>query len=239
MMKRNILAVIVPALLVAGTANAAEIYNKDGNKVDLYGKAVGLHYFSKGNGEDSYGGNGDMTYARLGFKGETQINSDLTGYGQWEYNFQGNNSEGADAQTGNKTRLAFAGLKYADVGSFDYGRNYGVVYDALGYTDMLPEFGGDTAYSDDFFVGRVGGVATYRNSNFFGLVDGLNFAVQSWVKTSVTLHAALTATVLAVLSATNTKALVSLVLMVPLTVPTCRKSLPLAKAKKLNSGLLV
>ena len=135
-MKRNILAVIVPALLVAGTANAAEIYNKDGNKVDLYGKAVGLHYFSKGNGENSYGGNGDMTYARLGFKGETQINSDLTGYGQWEYNFQGNNSEGADAQTGNKTRLAFAGLKYADVGSFDYGRNYGVVYDALGYTDI-------------------------------------------------------------------------------------------------------
>lgn len=35
MMKRNILAVIVPALLVAGTANAAEIYNKDGNKVPL------------------------------------------------------------------------------------------------------------------------------------------------------------------------------------------------------------
>lgn len=46
MMKRNILAVIVPALLVAGTANAAEIYNKDGNKVDLYGKAVGLHYLT-------------------------------------------------------------------------------------------------------------------------------------------------------------------------------------------------
>lgn len=35
MMKRNILAVVVPALLVAGAANAAEIYNKDGNKLDL------------------------------------------------------------------------------------------------------------------------------------------------------------------------------------------------------------
>ncbi|ENT2474080.1 hypothetical protein ACFFKL_000256 [Enterobacter hormaechei] len=34
MMKRNILAVVVPALLVAGAANAAEIYNKDGNKLD-------------------------------------------------------------------------------------------------------------------------------------------------------------------------------------------------------------
>ncbi|HGY5076055.1 TPA: porin OmpF [Citrobacter gillenii] len=174
MMKRNILAVVIPALLVAGAANAAEVYNKDGNKLDLYGKTVGLHYFS-----DNAGNDGDQTYARLGFKGETQINSDLTGYGQWEYNFAGNNSEGgSDAQNGNKTRLAFAGLKYGDAGSFDYGRNYGIVYDALGYTDMLPEFGGDTAYSDNFFVGRVGGVATYRNSNFFGLVDGLNFGVQ-------------------------------------------------------------
>ncbi len=45
MMKRNILAVVIPALLVAGAANAAEVYNKDGNKVDVYGKAVGLHYF--------------------------------------------------------------------------------------------------------------------------------------------------------------------------------------------------
>lgn len=106
-----------------------------------------------------------------------------------------------------------------------------MVYDALGYTDMLPEFGGDTAYSDDFFVGRVGGVATYRNSNFFGLVDGLNFAVQYLGKTSVTLHAVLTATVLAVLSATNTKALVSLVLMVQLTVPTCKKLNLLATVK--------
>ena len=179
MMKRNILAVVIPALMAAGAANAAEIHNKDGNKLDLYGKAVGLHYFSKGNGENSYAGDGDQTYARLGFKGETQINDQLTGYGQWEYQFQGNNSEGgSDAQDGNKTRLAFAGLKFGDAGSLDYGRNYGIVYDALGYTDMLPEFGGDTAYSDNFFVGRVGGVATYRNSNFFGLVEGLNFGVQ-------------------------------------------------------------
>ncbi|MEH4646134.1 hypothetical protein POY26_18050, partial [Escherichia coli] len=41
MMKRKVLAMLVPALLVAGAANAAEIYNKDGNKVDFYGKMVG------------------------------------------------------------------------------------------------------------------------------------------------------------------------------------------------------
>lgn len=179
MMKRNILAVVIPALLVGGAANAAEVYNKDSNKLDIYGKAVGLHYFSKHNGDNSYAANGDQSYVRLGFKGETKINDQLTGYGQWEYQFSAHNSEGgSDSQDGNKTRLAFAGLKFGDAGSFDYGRNYGLVYDALGYTDMLPEFGGDTASADQFFAGRQGGVATYRNSNFFGLVDGLNFGVQ-------------------------------------------------------------
>ena len=37
-MKRKVLAILVPALLAAGAANAAEIYNKNGNKVDFYGK---------------------------------------------------------------------------------------------------------------------------------------------------------------------------------------------------------
>ncbi|MFK3704930.1 porin OmpF [Klebsiella sp. NPDC088457] len=173
MMKRKTLAILVPAFLMAGASHAAEVYNKDGNKLDLYGKTVGLHYFS-----DNKDNDGDQTYARLGFKGETQINDQLTGYGQWEYNFQGNNTEGSDAQSGNKTRLAFAGLKFGDLGSLDYGRNYGLVYDAIGITDMLPEFGGDTSNADNFFTGRTGGLATYRNSNFFGLVDGLSFGVQ-------------------------------------------------------------
>ncbi|MEA9391622.1 porin OmpF [Acerihabitans sp. TG2] len=175
-MKYSILAVMIPALLVSGMTSAAEVYNKDGNKLDLYGKIDGLHYFAD---DDGYASDGDQSYARLGFKGETQINDQLTGYGQWEYQFQANNTEGgADAQSGNKTRLGFAGLKFANYGSFDYGRNYGVVYDALGWTDMLPEFGGETAYTDNFMVGRATGVATYRNNNFFGLVDGLNFALQ-------------------------------------------------------------
>ncbi|HFK7184925.1 porin OmpC [Serratia odorifera] len=173
MMKRNILAVVIPALLAAGAANAAEIYNKDGNKLDLYGKVDGLHYFS-----DSKGDDGDQSYVRFGFKGETQITDQLTGYGQWEYNVQANHAESQGTE-GTKTRLGFAGLKFADYGSFDYGRNYGVLYDVEGWTDMLPEFGGDTyTITDNYMTGRTNGVATYRNNNFFGLVDGWNFAVQ-------------------------------------------------------------
>ena len=171
-MKRKVLALVIPALLAAGAAHAAEIYNKDGNKLDLYGKVDGLHYFSSDSKKD-----GDQTYLRFGFKGETQINDMLTGYGQWEYNVQANNTETSSDQAW--TGLAFAGIKVGDYGSFDYGRNYGVLYDVEGWTDMLPEFGGDSyTYADNFMAGRANGVATYRNSDFFGLVEGLNFALQ-------------------------------------------------------------
>ena len=170
-MKVKVLSLLVPALLVAGAANAAEIYNKDGNKLDLYGKVDGLNYFS-----DDSSADGDQTYVRMGFKGETQVNDQITGYGQWEYNVQANDSESASDQAW--TRLAFAGLRVGDAGSFDYGRNYGVIYDVTSWTDVLPEFGGDTYGADNFMQSRANGVATYRNTDFFGLVDGLNFALQ-------------------------------------------------------------
>uniref|UniRef100_A0A8I0CV80 Porin OmpC n=2 Tax=Gammaproteobacteria TaxID=1236 RepID=A0A8I0CV80_9PSED len=169
-MKVKVLSLLVPALLVAGAANAAEIYNKDGNKLDLFGKVDGLHYFS-----DDKGNDGDQTYMRIGFKGETQVNDQVTGYGQWEYQVQGNTSE---SENKSWTRVAFAGLKFGDAGSFDYGRNYGVIYDVTSWTDVLPEFGGDTYGADNFLQSRGNGVATYRNQDFFGLVDGLNFALQ-------------------------------------------------------------
>ncbi|WP_435945679.1 porin OmpC [Dryocola sp. BD586] len=169
-MKVKVLSLLVPALLVAGTAHAAEIYNKDGNKLDLYGKVDGLHYFS-----DDKSADGDQTYMRLGFKGETQVNDQVTGYGQWEYQINGNTAE---SENNAWTRVAFAGVRVGDAGSFDYGRNYGIIYDVAAWTDVLPEFGGDTYGADNFLFSRANGVATYRNTDFFGLVDGLNFAAQ-------------------------------------------------------------
>ncbi|QKJ87894.1 Outer membrane porin OmpC [Paramixta manurensis] len=170
-MKLRVLSLMVPAMLIAGSAGAAEVYNKDGNKLDLYGLVDGLHYFS-----DDHSVNGDQSYIRLGFKGETQINDQLTGYGQWEYQVNVNTpeSDGDNAFT----RYGFAGLKFGDAGSFDYGRNTGVIYDVAAYTDMQPEFDGSTYGADQFLFSRANGVATYRNTNFFGLVDGLNFALQ-------------------------------------------------------------
>ena len=59
-----------------------------------------MHYFSDNDSKD-----GDQTYVRFGFKGETQINDQLTGYGRWEAEFAGNKTE---SESGQKTRLGQA-----------------------------------------------------------------------------------------------------------------------------------
>ena len=171
-MKLRVLSLLVPALLLAGTASAAEIYNKDGNVLDLNGKIDAEHYFSSNNGVD-----GDQSYMRFGFDGQTKINDQMTGYGQWEYQAALNTAE-SQGTANSYTRIGFAGLKFGDWGSLDYGRNYGVMYDVGSWTDVLPEFGGDTYSADNFMEQRGNGLLTYRNNNFFGLVDGLHFALQ-------------------------------------------------------------
>jgi predicted porin len=171
-MKKIALAVL--ATLITPVLHAAQIYDQDGNVVDLYGSLRARHYFSDNTAID-----GDNTFLRLGFKGQTQINDYLTGYGQWEYQFNGNNSAGSDANNGSNTRLAFAGLQFDKFGSLDYGRNWGIGYDVASYTDVAPIFDDLTyAFADNFMTSRATGVLTYRNNGFFGLVDGLNVATQ-------------------------------------------------------------
>ena len=169
-MKRNLLAIAIPALLVAAGANASiEVWNKDGNKVDFYGRVKAANHITDRGQTDE----GDDTSARLGMSGQTQITDGITGYGRWEYEAKaGKNSD-------NEVRYAFAGLNFGDLGSFDYGRNDGVLKAITAYTDVLPEFGGEAANNTwNVLSARTKAVATYRNNNFFGLSDDLSFALQ-------------------------------------------------------------
>ena len=169
-MKRNLLAIAIPALLVAAGANASiEVWNKDGNKVDFYGRVKAANHITD-RGQD---GEGDDTSARLGMSGQTQITDGITGYGRWEYEAK------AGKNSNNEVRYAFAGLNFGDAGSFDYGRNDGVLKAITAYTDVLPEFGGEAANNAwNVLSARTKAVATYRNNNFFGLTDDLSFALQ-------------------------------------------------------------
>ncbi|MGL5043315.1 MAG: porin, partial [Plesiomonas sp.] len=182
-MKRTVLAAMIPALLVAGAANAAVIYDQNNNKLDLYGKIAGEYHFVSNHNAGMYD-RGDASYVRLGLNGTTQINDHLQGFGQVEYNLAPNEDNNFNGP--NQMRLAFAGLKDDRYGSISYGRNWGVSYDVTGFTDMLPEWGEDTQgympeapnnYSGSaptlFGNGRSDGVLQYRNS-----WDGFNLALQ-------------------------------------------------------------
>lgn len=171
-MQHKILSLLFPGLMFAANAQAVEIYHQDANKLDFYGKAAARYDFSKNAGD-----RGDGSYARLGFTGETKLAEGLIGYGRWENNFPLNNSEGSDAQKGVTIRLGYAGIKSTEFGSLDYGRNFALIYDALGFTDVLPLYGGDSIGTDTI-TGRISGAMTYRNTDFFGLMKGLNFGLQ-------------------------------------------------------------
>ena len=173
MIKGNSLAILISSLLIPVASHAALIYDNDGNKLSLYGKVRAEHYISKSADND-----GDQSYVRFGFKGRTKINDWLQGYGQWEYEADSSvaESEGTD---NDKTRLGFAGLKAKKWGSIDYGRNYGATYDIEAWTDVFPEFGGDGyVKKDQFMTKRANGLLTWRNNDFFDLIDGLDVALQ-------------------------------------------------------------
>lgn len=164
---------LVVAIISPIASYSAEVYNQDGNKFDLYGSIRARHYFSNDTSVD-----GDNTYFRMGIRGQTNITDELSGFGQWEYNIQGNHAE-SEGANGTKTRYAYAGLKYGNFGSFDYGRNSGILYDVASITDYAPIFDIMTdSYTDGFLTGRANGLLTYRNNNFFGLEDNLKFALQ-------------------------------------------------------------
>ena len=57
------ISAVAASVLMAMSAQAAEIYNKDSNKLDLYGKVNAKHYFSSNDADD-----GDTTYASQEFK---------------------------------------------------------------------------------------------------------------------------------------------------------------------------
>ncbi|MDT9587165.1 MAG: porin [Candidatus Arsenophonus melophagi] len=170
MMKHNILAIVIPALITgASTVNAAEIYNKDGNKLDLYGTVDVNHLFNK-----SSSSSGDYSQVRLGIKGSSQISDQLTAFSHVEWETKTNKSP---AGNGNTNRLAIIGLKANDLGSLDYGRNHSVLYDPNAWTGVLPLYGSDTIPRGESSLNNYN-LLTYRNTGFFGLKDSLKFAIQ-------------------------------------------------------------
>ncbi|AKC60627.1 porin [Blochmannia endosymbiont of Camponotus (Colobopsis) obliquus] len=171
-MKLRYLRVLVSTMIAAGTVSATEIYNKNGNLLDFFGTLNSGYYLSN---DDSK--NGNYSFVRYGVIGKTQTSDQFIGFGMFEYETGLQYIERSNIKNG-CIRLGYAGIKFGDFGYIDYGRNYGILYDVGSWTDVMPEFGGDNSIVDNFLSGRASNVLTYRNTNFFGLLDGFNFALQ-------------------------------------------------------------
>lgn len=171
MTKRIFFSIIIPALLI-NTVYSAEIYNKDGNKIDLYSKVYVRRFFSEKNNIFS----GDGSNISLGLKGDTKISDQISGFGRLEFHGKTNQIE---EKNENKNSLAYVGLKFSNLGSIDYGYNYGILYDIKNWTDMLPIHKSSyISQPNSYMSGYNRNLLTYRNNDFFGLMEGFNFALQ-------------------------------------------------------------
>ncbi|WP_367670628.1 porin [Sodalis-like secondary symbiont of Drepanosiphum platanoidis] len=172
-MKLRYLTIFLSVLAMAtSNVNATEIYNKDNSKIDLFGQLTGLHYLS--HDKDLSGDQSNISY---GIYAETPLNDKLNAFGVWEYKAMLHSSQNRITQD-HKTVLGYAGVNIGEHAKFDFGKNFGIMHDIGSWTSQSQEFGRHVSCIDNFFSSRSANIATYRNDNFFGLVDNLNVAIQ-------------------------------------------------------------
>lgn len=184
-MKCNILKFLIPFLLTINsitTVSASEIYNKNGQKLDLYGFLDIKKTYSNKNREDipeKY--ENIISNMVFGLKSNTNIFDNICGYTQFEYSLPINQTE-IDKNVFPSIRLGFIGLNFDNGNSsIDFGRNYGILYDTTSFIKKESSFFVDDLmynYNDKFMFGRTNNLLTYRNRNFFGLIKGLDIALQ-------------------------------------------------------------
>lgn len=66
-MNKSTLAIVV-SIIASASVHAAEVYNKNGNKLDVYGKVKAMHYMSDYDSKD-----GDQSYVRLVLKAKRKL----------------------------------------------------------------------------------------------------------------------------------------------------------------------
>jgi len=181
MIKRFSLFIIISIFLATSTVNAVEVYNKNGNKLRIYGgidQKYNIPYNSKSaikkSGQDS------GTYI-LGLLGETKLHNKLTGYSRLEYkgkDFLSDISENNNKN--NKINLGLIGLKLGNWNAIDYGLNYGIMYDAKSLINRHSFIKNNNTFrqNDVFLIDRTSNVITYHNYNLFGLSENVTASLQ-------------------------------------------------------------
>ncbi len=132
-MQKTLIAMTLTTLLAA-SANAATVFDKDGQKFDVYGRLQGKIYDKTAAAEDKSTLKGD---ARFGLKGSQAIVDGLSGIANGEWQIA---AEGED-DSKFTTRDAYVGLDGSEKGTLIFGRAYTAYYDVIAVTDYFNEWG--------------------------------------------------------------------------------------------------
>ncbi|PMH41206.1 hypothetical protein BCU68_05875 [Vibrio sp. 10N.286.49.B3] len=121
-MKKTVIALTVAAAALTTGANAAEVYNKDGNTLSIGGRAEFRGDFGGTESGDKIDGTMDnKSRFRLNVGGTTQITDNLSGIGFYEAEQTVKSSGDNDAESSFNQRYLFAGLQ-GDFGAVTFGR---------------------------------------------------------------------------------------------------------------------
>ncbi len=156
-MNKTLIALAVSAAAVATGVNAAELYNQDGNTVNMGGRAEGRMLLQDGKATDK-------TRIRLNFEGKAQINEGLYGVGFWEGEFTTAEDGQTDADDASDltTRLAYAGLG-GNFGEVAYGKTEGALGVITDFTDIMA-YHGNSAADKLSVADRTDNMIAYKGS---------------------------------------------------------------------------
>ncbi len=172
-MKKTLLAIAIPALFAASAANAATVYEKDGQKFDVYGRAQ-VNYYNDA-ASDSSGSTVEGT-GRLGLKGSTAINDTWSAIARSEWKVAGESSDDGTF----KVRHLYAGFDGSQYGTIIAGQTDTAFYAVVAPTDVFNEWG---SYGNSYwgyrdgaanFSGRQEGQIIYTNT-FGGFRGGISY----------------------------------------------------------------
>lgn len=141
-MNKTLIALAVSAAAVATGVNAAEIYNQDGNSIELGGRAEARLALKDGKAEDN-------SRVRLNFLGKAQITDGLYGVGFYEGEFTTNDNGGAtdgnNSSSDLTNRYLYGGIG-GTFGEVTYGKNDGALGVITDFTDIMAYHGNSAAY---------------------------------------------------------------------------------------------
>ncbi|WP_343183386.1 porin [Buchnera aphidicola] len=184
MINRKSLAILFPLLLSSvSSISAKEIYNENGQTINLYGNVNPLYFYSYTSNPFSFHSIGNYTNLKIGIVSKSYINKFISGYMHVEYNpkFSSSYNENiSNSFNKNNINLSYVGLDFGKWGSVDYGRNYGITYYSKQFTNKYFDNTESIIFhkDDNFLLGRADDVLTYKNKNFSGYLDGFDLVLQ-------------------------------------------------------------